>query len=240
MGDLHGLPIWKKIVEKEKNSNYFVFLGDYFDNYENTNPSEQFENFADIVRFKYECSKQVYICVGNHDFHHMPFVHEQYSGFRYPTKFIVQDYLKTCVNNGIIQPCFLIDRWLFSHAGLTLHWMASQEIDWNTEDFVDKINELFIAKPKQFYFTPGITGDMYGNDITQGPLWVRPEALVKDGLKKYVQVVGHTKQYNIHATEDSQIILCDTIYDNNNPQYLVIEKNKDIINYKIEKINNIK
>ena len=32
-----------------------------------------------------------------------------------------------------------------------------------------------------------------GNEITQGPLWIRPEALIKDAAYP-VQVVGHTKQ----------------------------------------------
>ena len=34
IGDIHGRTQWKKIVEKEKDADKFIFLGDYFDPYD--------------------------------------------------------------------------------------------------------------------------------------------------------------------------------------------------------------
>lgn len=34
--------------------------------------------------------------------------------------------------------------------------------------------------------------DNYGDDITQGPTWIRPPSLVKDHIEGYNQCVGHT------------------------------------------------
>ena len=64
---------------------------------------------------------------------------------------------------------------------------------------------------------------MYGDDVTQGPLWVRPASLNLDGLNtmdslRPVQVVGHTQQDAIDL--DGPNIFCDTLEVG---EYLIID-----------------
>ena len=48
IGDIHGNPIWKQIIEKHINEDVlFIFIGDYFDSYQYTT-EEQCNNFLDI------------------------------------------------------------------------------------------------------------------------------------------------------------------------------------------------
>ncbi|MDR0452283.1 MAG: hypothetical protein LBH15_04505, partial [Treponema sp.] len=51
------------------------------------------------------------------------------------------------------------------------------------------INRRFRKNPRLLVFCGA---DSYGNDITQGPLWIRPESLLSDALPGYSQIVGHT------------------------------------------------
>jgi hypothetical protein len=61
-----------------------------------------------------------------------------------------------------------------------------------------------------------------GNDITQGPVWVRPESLAKDMVDGITCVVGHTPAEKLGPMETcSQIIRIDCLGWTN--EYLVIE-----------------
>ena len=54
--------------------------------------------------------------------------------------------------------------------------------------------------------------DYYGNSITHGPMWIRPEALVSTNIfkfSKYWQVVGHTQGLDIN--DRCQIAFCDCL-----------------------------
>jgi hypothetical protein len=60
------------------------------------------------------------------------------------------------------------------------------------------INECFTENPGILAFC-GF--DRSGNDITQGPLWIRPESLISDALPGYSQIVGHTPVKDIRRQE---------------------------------------
>ncbi|MDR2052315.1 MAG: hypothetical protein LBP80_02795, partial [Treponema sp.] len=51
------------------------------------------------------------------------------------------------------------------------------------------INEAF-AKDRNILTFDG--GDIYGDDVTQSPIWIRPRSLKRDPLAGYHQIVGHT------------------------------------------------
>jgi hypothetical protein len=44
--------------------------------------------------------------------------------------------------------------------------------------------------------------DSYGDNIWQGPLWVRPDSLDADKIYGYIQVVGHTEGDKIKYKND--------------------------------------
>ncbi len=56
----------------------------------------------------------------------------------------------------------------------------------------DQINYLFRYAPERFGFTSGRYFDGKGNEVTQTPIWVRPQALMMDRMGDYFYVVGHT------------------------------------------------
>lgn len=70
IGDIHERTIWKRIVEKEKDSDRFIFLGDYLDSYEKSlTPIEAADNLEDIIEFKknqQRLNKDVVLLLGNH------------------------------------------------------------------------------------------------------------------------------------------------------------------------------
>ena len=107
---------------------------------------------------------------------------------------------------------------IFSHAGITKYWLKNVAKTNLKALEENKINlDLF-----DFNFIKG--GDPTGDSISQGPIWVRPKALYKNKLDKYIFIVGHTPtaSQNVEIIED-KIILCDCL-----PQgYLVVEVDKN-------------
>ena len=189
MGDLHGRNDWKKIVSKN-DFDKIVFIGDYFDTFEPITPLEQMQNFRSIVEYKKKNIEKVVLLVGNHDYHYLRSVDESYSGFQPLYKASFGDLLHNAINLYWMQACVIEDNFLFSHAGITKTWVAQNNIDVN--DLEQSVNDLFRYKPGSFAFTQGENYSPDGDDICQGPLWVRPKSLLKDKVEGYFQIVGHT------------------------------------------------
>ena len=215
IGDTHGRDIWKQIVEKEKNADRIVFIGDYFDTF---NPElrgkVEMENFKEIVSFARLNPEKVVLLIGNHDFHYMHCAQEQYSGHN----MVYADIFGTLLADAsdIMQMCHIEERYLFSHAGVTNTWLSA------VGTTVEEINELFRLQPNLFSFNRQDKSG-YGNSPYQSPIWVRPESLIPDALQDYIQVVGHTHQSNILYYEGvypTRLILTDCL-DNVN-EYLTI------------------
>jgi len=199
LGDTHGLNLWKQIIELHKDTQRVIFMGDYFDSFDILGV-EQIHNFKEIIQFKESTDKEVVMLIGNHDHHYLD-VGETYSGFTAAMKWDIQDILKKNMHH--LQIAYKLDDILFTHAGVSPVWMNEQfEGKWSKSTVVDDLNELYKCKPKAFNFShKGF--DPSGNSVSQGPLWIRPQALIKsnkgdDGFKqKFIQVVGHTQQKNI-------------------------------------------
>ena len=103
---------------------------------------------------------------------------------------------------------YQFDDFLVTHAGVSSIWCDDILGEWKVETLVDQLNELFKYQPlkieyrsfkqvgDQVYGTSG-----YGDETFQGPLWIRPRALMVanyDTLRDQIrQVVGHTGQKQI-------------------------------------------
>lgn len=114
---------------------------------------------------------------------------------------------------------------LFSHAGITNEWCKNNNIE-ITKNFVNKINKKLLTDINCFeiYNSKG-----YGDEIWQSPLWIRPNSLMYDALKNYVQIVGHTCVESIEYCKsmyypDALIYLTD-VFDTSK-SYLNIEINE--------------
>ena len=116
--------------------------------------------------------------------------------------------------NKEIQACKIIKDHIFIHAGLTKDWCKRYHINLKG-DIEQQVNDLFYKDlyafcfqdaPKQAKLSQYTDG--YGNNTWQSPFWVRPDSLIKNKLKGYIQVVGHTPQRTI--TKKSDVWFTDT------------------------------
>ena len=232
IGDIHGRDIWKQILEQER-PDRVVFMGDYFDSFDIPG-TEQIYNFRNILQWKTDNPQcEVILLIGNHDFHYMPECRDRYSGYQaalWPEIGKVleeaRDQLRMAYRMGDI---------VFSHAGISPEFLLNN--NWGEQDMVEFINDLWHYRPHKFRFADNGYGhsDPYGNDTFQGPLWIRPKALMKacqDVKKSMRQVVGHTavKEIDPGKSTGGRYYFIDTL-NNAEPQYLNIrtEDNEHII-----------
>jgi len=199
IGDIHGRTDWKQIVEIELHKvDRIIFVGDYFDSFD-IPMLDQIRNFNEIVKFAREYPEKVVLLIGNHDYHYLS-VGETYSGFN-PTYAmgIEHDYLRP--NLDLFKICHTEDRFLFSHAGITKTWLKNFLI--GVDDIDSELNGFWQYKQHVFGWRRNPSKKMsaytdhYGDNIWQGPLWVRPDSLNSDRIEGYTQIVGHTESDRI-------------------------------------------
>lgn len=233
LGDIHGNPIWKKIVEKEK-FDKVVFIGDYFDSLDFT-PAQQIDNFKDIIAFKDRDPDKIHILIGNHDYHYLNDVWDRYSGYNHKFAFTYRHLLESNIDK--MQMCFLIDKYLFTHAGVSNTWLKEMKRIYKQVDKrlpIDKyINELFKISRSAFLFQMGDNFSNTGDDITQSPIWIRPRSLMQSRVPKYTHIVGHTQLIQMLKKPVKNIFLIDAL--NTTKEYLLIDNNELIINKLDEK-----
>lgn len=191
LGDTHGRPYWKEIVAKE-NPDRVVFIGDYFDSYDDYTAAEQMDNFKQIVEYKQSGKAEVIMLVGNHDYHYMRGISEHYSGYQHGAAPAIQQVLED--NKEHLQMCYQLGDFLFSHAGISHDWLTVH--DYSVEhNVVEWVNDKFEFTPKVFEFSGW---EPHGDSPTSSPIWIRPLSLLRSNTdtwlkKKHIQVVGHTQ-----------------------------------------------
>lgn len=219
VGDTHGRSFWK-LIRTMHDWDLFIFMGDYFDTRENISTALQLYNFIEITKFKEENPENVKLLIGNHDFHYLEAavsVKERYSGYQvkqaYQITYLIEEKKKW------LQMCYTMDNYIFTHAGITKTWLESVGIP-EDENLEFNLNELFKYRPLQFNFNNfGMGTDLAGDDIYQGPLWVRPLSLKKDKIGG-IHVVGHTSVPHI-GVDKSGIVLTDAL--GTSGEFLVIQ-----------------
>lgn len=226
IGDIHGRDEWKKII-KNHTFDKLIFIGDYFDSHESISPVAQIENFKEIIKYKRSNFNKVELLFGNHDFHYLKSsVGERYSGYQGVSSFNIQELLEEALKDELMKISYSFGNYLFTHAGVTKTWLKNTGYDGAKDgDIVYYLNELFKYKPLSFKFMMGSNGDYYGDDVTQGPIWVRPKSLLSDSIDGFKQVVGHTTQSNLMFIKD-KIILIDCI--GTSGEFLIIDNGKEI------------
>lgn len=215
LGDTHGRDFWKKVIEKEEYDK-IIFIGDYFDTHDDISGVEQLSNFNEIVKFKRESDKEVVLLVGNHDLHYIDPLIGPYSGYNKGMSMPFLIALKDALKSKDLVAAHLMDNYLFTHAGLSEIWAKNNEIDLEG-DIVEQLNMLLYHRPIEFEFAMGSRYSPYGDDITQGPMWIRPFSLSKVATDHF-HVVGHTQMDEIKI--DDNVAYIDCI---NAKQFLVIE-----------------
>lgn len=236
IGDIHGRDIWKQIVAKEHDdTDEFVFVGDYFDSF-TVKGLDQINNFLDIIDFRNtSIYHKVTLLIGNHDYHYYPGIEDNgtsgYQTLMAPSiKHVVSD------NKQYLQAAYQVGEFVFTHAGLSSEWLDDMVDEWSVDSLDATINDLFRFQPQKLAYRPykqvgstvyGVGG--YGSETFQGPLWIRPKALMaanRDTLRnQIIQVVGHTPQDTIDIKGKStggRYYFIDTLEYGQN-QYLVVK-----------------
>ena len=197
LGDTHGRPHWKDIVVNEQ-PDRVIFIGDYFDSYNDYTAAEQMSNFEQIINFKLireSVQSEVIMLIGNHDYHYMRGVTEHYSGYQHGAAPAIQQLLYE--NKNHMQMAYGMNGFIFTHAGVSMNWLKIHGYD-NETNLIDWINDMWKYKPNVF----GFAGyDPYGDSTISSPIWIRPNSLQqanRDTLRdQFIQVVGHTQQKQI-------------------------------------------
>lgn len=124
--DVHGTHEWEVAKDKISQVDYVVFLGDYFDSWENK-WDDQGDNFKAICDFKRANMKKVKLLLGNHDFSYISGTRDgdKVSGHQYKKINVIRALLTS--NLDIIDLAFECDGWIFSHAGFSKTWMRYLE-----------------------------------------------------------------------------------------------------------------
>jgi hypothetical protein len=236
IGDIHGRDIWKQIVAKEQDADEFVFVGDYFDSFTVKGP-DQINNFLDIIEFKKQSKVPVILLIGNHDYHYYPGIEDSgtsgYQTLLAPSiKYVVNE------NKQYLQAAYQVGEFVFTHAGLSSEWLDDMVVDWDVDSLDATVNDLFQYQPGKIAYRSFKYYDYennqaqlasgYGDETFQGPIWIRPSALMtankKTLRKKIIQVVGHTPQDTIDIEGKStggRYYFIDTLEYGQN-QYLVV------------------
>jgi hypothetical protein len=196
---------------------------------------DQINNFLDIVEFKKQSKVPVILLIGNHDYHYYPGIEDSgtsgYQTLMAPSiKYVVSD------NKQYLQAAYQSGEFVFSHAGLSSEWLDDIVDGWSVDSLDATINDLFRFQPQKLAYRSykqvgstvyGVGG--YGSETFQGPLWIRPKALMtankKTLRKQIIQVVGHTPQETIDIKGKStggRYYFIDTLEYGQN-QYLVVK-----------------
>ncbi len=194
IGDIHGNSIWERIVAAHPEVDHIVFIGDYFDSFW-IEPAEQLTNFNKILQLKASRPDEVTLLIGNHDYHYLTYVQSQFSGYEAFTQFSLRNKIDDLLKSRNLEVGFYGNGKLFTHAGITQTWADKWGIDATPAQLPDQLYELLYHQPRAFDFHPlqsSFRYDPSGDDVWQGPLWVRPKSLHLDAYCDS-QIFGHTE-----------------------------------------------
>ena len=180
--DVHGTTHWKTCIDKIDEFDYIVQLGDWFDQWVNKwDEVDQIENLREFIELKKKYPEKVFALIGNHDLGYL--MNESMSGQQKNKFYDINDAMKEFA--PYMDIAAKIDGYVLSHAGFSKTWMKN-----NKFKTIEEVNEAFHDSCYEPFRFDG--WDSYGNDITQGPTWIRPGALIDDMYFKK-QIVGHTE-----------------------------------------------
>lgn len=223
LGDTHARTVWKQIVEKEKDADVIVFIGDYFDDYAKTPAVEQLTNFLEICELKTtrdKEGKETILIIGNHDYHYMNNgTWDCYSGFQREGREMFNNALTRL--EKLLQIAYLSeDDTIYSHAGVTNSFLDKWYINSkNPKVIVQVLNRMFFEHPDRFkFYENDRTG--YGDNVNQSPIWVRPASLGEDKIDGHM-VIGHTKLPQVGFDSEMNVHMIDCLDSTN--QYLIFE-----------------
>jgi hypothetical protein len=238
IADVHGRTLWKQLVDKHPEAERIIFLADYLDTHEDVTGAEQLYNLENILHLRRSKDVEVITLIGNHDYHYFPGISNACSGYQQRMAPSFQACLRE--NRHLFQMVYRDEHgYIYCHAGITESFLDRVGIQPTDQGvMVDSINDLWKYRANEFgFYSQDWSG--YGDHVKQGPLWVRPRSLVKDGIDA-TMFVGHTQHKTLrhHCNVQSgkqQYYFCDT-QESIQKQYITIDKEGNI---KINSFNEV-
>lgn len=208
LGDVHGHYDIVEFIYIKELPDEVIILGDYCDSF-TVDTEGVVDCWKKLNELKATHEKnnpgEFTLVLGNHDWHYIT-NDQQYSGWKLSTWCAMHDTLKAAWDSHLLKVAVVdkVNRTVYSHAGVTNTWL--QDCANIAIEDIDDVNG------RHLNFSGCDTG-MYGNSKYQGPLWVRPAALIEDmysdehGIWK--QIVGHTRaRSGISITLNERGSLC--------------------------------
>ena len=213
IGDIHGRTSWKDIVRQHPDDR-IVFMGDYFDPYEDLTPHELVDNFLEIVELKKQRPDDVILLLGNHDMHYLDT--DFPGGSRYD---VMNEQVFTSLlmsHFSLFQYAYQEGKTIYTHAGMSNAWF---EKDFNgilnpkegEPSIADQLNDPTDEQRKAMYQVGAVRG---GHSETGGIFWADRMETEFDPLKGYHQVAGHSQVNRIiteQLDEDTSITYIDCL-----------------------------
>ena len=227
--DMHCNIEWVKNILKKESPDIIIMLGDYFDSFDPDLYNNSPNSFKELLKIKEDFIKEhgknsFITLLGNHDFHYLYDVFEQYSGFSYRLSDEISPILDTEFGKHNLPIVYIdkVNKFIFSHAGVTNTWMKDNDIN-----SIYDINDTCLKYPNVLKFTFKNCGNIFGDTISSSPIWVRPNSLLKDKIEDWFQVVGHTE----YITKNNNYYLKDNCYfiDNSQNAYMIQELDNNIL-----------
>jgi predicted MPP superfamily phosphohydrolase len=208
VGDIHGRDYWKNI--NPNNYDKIIFVGDYVDSYNISNPEILF-NLKNIIQFKKDNKEKVILLLGNHD---LPYLFNNFkkygcTGNRFEMIWDLNEIFMT--NRKLFQVSYQIDNYIWTHAGIHQGWYKKYILNvepWLIErlsvdkltfdNLSDKLNLLFELNYEPLFYVSKIRG---GSKNEGGIFWADWIEIYKKPLKNFNQIFGHTYRAKIRTYE---------------------------------------
>ena len=197
--DIHGRLFWKNAVKDHENET-IVFLGDYLDPYSHEHISEEdaIANFEEIIQFKKDHPKNVFLLLGNHDCGYIwPSVNECRRSWRYKND-IAHMFIENLDLFDLAYQCEINGKkYLLSHSGVHKEWLDKVYDRYDINHIANYLNNWLrvelddvIASYLGIYSSyRGYSLDKYGSCVWADVREWRPN---EDNWNIY-QIFGHTQ-----------------------------------------------
>lgn len=187
--DVHGRPFWHYARDYIDEYDKIIFLGDYLDpySYEGITEEQALDEFKDIIQFKKNNMDKVELLIGNHD--------ESYiwltPGYHCRHDYKREDEIHKLFNDNykLFKTAHVIDKYLFSHAGIYQEWLDTIHLELG--DFLYSDISFWNGKSQFLDYVSSARG---GRDEISSCVWADiGDMYVNTLVKDYYHIFGHTQ-----------------------------------------------